>query len=159
MRDLLGVVRGQGVEEDIEYPRYVIGATSEGPLSLHQDPEKPLPLLQLIFLYTNNDLLEWLLANHGQDPLDHLVIKLRNDDEEDGAQTPEPANGRYLFLNPKIWEDTVEAIQADEDEDAYEDENKDEEEDEEWLEAEKEGKPQALPDRRTIVLDSVSIDT
>ena len=157
MKDLLGVVRGQGVEEDIEYPRYVIGATGEGALSLRQKPEKPLPLRQLIFLYTNNDILAWLLANHGQDPLDLLVVESRHDDEEDGAQTPEPANGRYPFLNRKIWEDTVEAMQADEDEDAYEDE--DEDEDEKWLEAEKEGEPQALPDRRTIVLDSVSIDT
>ena len=43
----------------------------------------------------------------------------------------------------------MEAIQADEDED----------EDAERLEAETEGEPQGLPDRRTIVLDSVSIDT
>ena len=92
-----------------------------------------------------------------------MVVESRQVEEEDGALTPEPANGRYLFLNRKIWEDTVEAIQADEDEDAYEneyvDEDEDEDEDEEWLEAEKEGEPQALPDRRTIVLDSVSIDT
>ena len=37
------------------------------------------------------------------------------------------------------------------------DENKNE--DEEWLEAEKEGEPQPLPDWRTIVLNSVSTDT
>ena len=48
-------------------------------------------------------------------------------------------------------------MQADEDENAYEDE--DEDEDGEWLEADKEGEQQALPDRRTIVLDSLSIDT
>ena len=106
------------MEEDIEYPRYVIGATGEGTLSLRQKPEKPLPLRQLIFLYTNNDILAWLLANHGQDPLDLLVVESRHDDEEDGAQTPEPANGRYPFLNRKIWEDTVEAMQGDGDEDA-----------------------------------------
>ena len=162
MKDLLVVVRGQGVEEVIEYRRYVIGATGEGALSLRQEPEKPLPLRQLIFLYISNDILAWLLANHGHDPLDLLVVESRQVEEEDGALTPEPANGRYLFLNRKIWEDTVEAIQADEDEDAYEneyvDEDEDEDEDEEWLEAEKEGEPQALPDRRTIVLDSVSID-
>ena len=157
MKDLLGVVRGQGVEEDIEYPRYVIGATGEGTLILLQEPEKTLPLRQLIILYTNNDILAWLLANHGQDPLDLLVVESCHDDEEDGAQRPEPANGIYSFLNRKIWEDTVEAMQADEDEDAYEYE--DENENEEWLQAEKEGEPQALPDWRTIVLDSVSIDT
>ena len=76
------------MEEDIEYPRYVIGATGEGALSLRQKPEKPLPLRQLIFLYTNNDILAWLLANHGQDPLDLLVVESRHDDDEDGAQTP-----------------------------------------------------------------------
>ena len=163
MKDLLVVVRGQGVEEDIKYPRYVIGATGEGALSLRQKPEKPLPLRQLIFLYTNNDNIAWLLANHGQDPLDLLVVESRHDDEEDEAQTPEPANGRYQFLNSKFWEDTVEAMQADEDEDAYENENENENEEEnedgEWLEAEKEGEPQAHPDWRTIVLYSVSIDT
>ena len=165
MKDLLGVVRGQGVEEDIEYPRYVIGATGEGALNLRQEPEKPLPLRQVIFLYTNNDILAWFLANHGQDPLDLFVVESRHDDEEDGAQTPEPANRRFPFLKPKIWEDTVEAMQADEDENAYEDEDEDEDEDddkdenEKWLEAEKEGEPQALPDWRTIVLNSVSIDT
>ena len=71
--------------------------------------------------------------------------------KKNGAQTPKPANGRYPFLNRKIWEDTVEAMQADE--------HEGEDEDEEWLEAEKEGEPQALPDLRTIVLDSISIDT
>ena len=151
MKDLLGVVRGQDVEEDIEYPRYVIRAPGEGALILRQEPEKPLSLRQLIFLYTNNDNLVWLLANHGQDPLNLLVVESYHDDEENGAKTPKPANGRYPFLNCKIWEDTVEAMQADE--------NDDENENEEWIEAETEGEPQALPDRRTIFLVSVSIDT
>ena len=157
MKDLLGVVTGQGVEEDIRYPRYLIGATGEGALRLRQEPEKPLPLRQLIFLHTNNDILAWLLANHGQDPLDLLVVRSRHDNGEDEAQTPEPANGRYPCLNHKVWEDTVEAMQADEEEDTDEDE--DEDEDEEWLEAEKEGEAQALPAGGTIVLDSVCTDT
>ena len=135
----------------------MIGATGEGALSQCQEPEKPLPMRQLIFLHTNNDIVAWLLPKHSQDALDLLVVKLLCDDEEDGAQTPEPAYGRYQFLNRKIWEDTVEAMQADEDEDTYEDEDVDE--NEEWLEAEKEGEPQALSDWRTIVLDSVSVDT
>ena len=87
------------------------------------------------------------------------MVESRHDDEEGGAQTPEPANERYPFLNRKIWEDTVEAMQADEDNDAYEDEDENEDEDEEWQEAEKEGEQQAHSDRRTIVLESVSIDT
>ena len=91
------------------------------------------------------------------------MVESRHDDEEGGAQTPEPANERYPFLNRKMWEDTVDAVQADEDEDAYEDEDENEDEDvdgdAEWLEAGKEGEPQGLPNRRMIVLDSVSIDT
>ena len=157
MKDLHGVGRGQGVEEDIRYPQYLIKATSEGALRLHQEPKKPLPLPQLIFLHTNNNILTWLPANHGQDPLDQMVVESRHENGEDEAQTPEPANGRYPFLNRKVWEDTVEAMQADEDEDTDEDE--DEDEDEEWLEAEKEGEGQALPAGGTIVLDSVSTDT
>ena len=157
MKDLLGVVRGQGVEEDIGYPRYLIGATGEGTLRLRQEPKKPLSLRQLIFLHTNNDILAWLLANHGQDPIELLVIESRHDNGEDEAQTPEPANGRYPFLNRKVWEDTVEVMQADENEDTDEDE--DEDEDEEWLEAKKEGEAQALPAGGTIILDSVSTDT
>ena len=157
MKDLLSGVRGQGVEEDMGYPRYLIGAAGEGALRLRQEPENPLSLRRLISLHTNNDILAWLLANHGQDPLDLLVVESRHDNGEDEAQTPEPANGRYPFLNRKVWEDTVEAMQADEYEDTDEDE--DENENEEWLEAEKEGEAQALPAGGTIVLDSVSTDT
>jgi len=50
IRDLLRVVRGQDVEEEINCPRYLIGATGEGATKLRQDPEDPLPLRQLIFL-------------------------------------------------------------------------------------------------------------
>ena len=184
MKNLLGVVRGQRVEEEIGYPRYLIGATGEGAVRLRQEPDKPLPLRQLIFLHSNNDILAWFLANHGQDPRDLLVVESRPDNGEDGAQTPEPANGRYPFLNRKIWDDAVGAMQADEDEDGDvdgdedEDENADEDEgEEEWLEAESEEEPQAPAHRGepqasargrepqasaregTIVLDDVSIDT
>ena len=71
---------------------------------------------------------------------------------EDRAQTPEPAKGRYPFLNRNIWEDTVGIMQADGDEDA-------DDQEEEWLEAKSEGEPQAPPDKGAIVLDDVSIDT
>jgi len=65
MKNLVGVVGGQRVEEEIGCPRYLIGATGEGAVRLRQEPEKPLPLRQLIFLHSNNDILAWLLANHG----------------------------------------------------------------------------------------------
>ena len=108
---------------------------------------------------------------------------------EDGAETPEPANGRYPFLDRKVWEEAVGVMQANEDEDEDEGKGKDEDEDEreeEWLEAESEEEPQAStrgkepqastrgkePQKSTggkepqtsaregtIVLDNISIDT
>jgi len=150
MKNLVGVIRGQRVEEEIGCPRYLIRATGEGAVRLPQEPEKPLPLRQLIFLYSNNDILAWLLANHGQDPLDLLVVESRRKNRQDRAQTPQPPKGRYQFLNRNVWEDAVGIMQADEDEN---------EEEEEWLEAESEGEPQAPPEGGAIVLDNVSIDT
>jgi len=138
------------------------GATGEGAIRLRQEPKKPLPLRQLIFLHSNNDILAWFLANHGQDALDLLVVESRRKNREHRAQTPEPAKGRYPFLNRNVWEDAVGIMQADGDEDEDQDEDEDEDEDEEeeeWLEAESEGEPQAPPDRGAIVLDDVSIDT
>jgi len=155
IQNLVGVVRGQRVEEEIGCRRYLIGATGEGAVRLRQEPEKPLPLRQLIFLHSNNDILAWLLANHGQDPLDLLVVESRRKNREDEVQTPKPAKGRYPFLNRNVWEDTVGIMPVDEDDD----EDEDQEEEEEWLEAESEGEPQAPPDGGAIVLDDVSIDT
>jgi len=125
-----------------------------------KSPNNLFPCDSSSFSPSNNDILGWLLANHGQDPLNLLVVKSRPENEEDGAQMPEPANGRYPFLNRKVWADTVGAIPADEDEDkdGDEDEDKDEDEDEEWLDAESEEKPQAPYDELTIVLDDLSID-
>jgi len=154
------VVRGQRVEEEIGSPRYLIGGTGEGAVRLPREPEKPLLLRQLIFLDSNNDILVCLLANHGQDPLEPLVVESRRKNTEDRAQTPEPVKGRYPFLNRNVWGDAVGIMQADEDEDKDEDEDEDEdEEEEEWLEAESEGEPQAPPDGGAIVLDDESIDT
>jgi len=152
MQNLVGVGRGQRVEEEIGCPRYLIGATGEGAVRLRQEPEKPLPLRHLIFLHSNNDILVWLLANHGQDPLDLLVVESRRMNRVDRAQTPKPAKGRYPFLNRNVWEEAVGIMQADEDQD-------EDEEEEEWLEAESEGEPQAPPDGGAIVLHDVSIDT
>jgi len=154
MKHLVAVVGGQPVEEEIGCPRYLIGATGEGALRLRQEPDKPLPLPQLTFLHSNNDILAWLLANNGQDPLDLLVIKSRRNHREDRAQTMEPAKGGYSFLNCNVWEEAVGIMQADEDEDEDEDQKEDE-----WLEAVSEGEPVAPPHRAAIVLEDVSIDT
>jgi len=102
MKNLVGLVRGQRLEEEIGWPRYLIGATGEGAVRLAQEPEKSLPLRQLIFLHSNNAILAWLLANHGQDPLDLLVVESRRKNTEDRTQTPEPAKGRYPFLNCNV---------------------------------------------------------
>jgi len=90
--------------EKIGCPRYLIGETGEGAVSLRQEPEKSLPLRQLICLYSKNDILAWPLANHGQDPLHLLVVESRRNNREDRAQTPDPAKGRYPFLNRNVWE-------------------------------------------------------
>jgi len=102
MKNLVGVVRGQRVEEEIGCPRYLIGAHGEGAVRLRQEPEKRLRLRHHIFLHSNNDILAWLLANHGQYPLDLLVVESCRMNREDRAQTPEPAKGRYPFLNRNI---------------------------------------------------------
>ena len=88
IRDLLRVVRGQDVEEEINSPRYLIGATGEGATRLRQDPEEPLPLRQLIFLNRDDDIRAWLLANNGHDPLDLLVLESRPEDGDDLDETP-----------------------------------------------------------------------
>jgi len=77
MKNLVGVVRGLRLEEELGCPRYLIGATGQGAVRLRPEPAKPLPLGQVIFLHSNNDILAWLLANHGQDPLDRLVVESR----------------------------------------------------------------------------------
>jgi len=150
MTNLVGLVRGQRVQGEIGCPRYLIGATSEGTVKLRHEPEKPLTLRQLIFLQSNNDILAWLLAKHGQDPLELLLIESRCKNRKDRAQTPEPVKGGYPFVNRNIWEDAVGIMQVDEDED---------EEEEELQEAESQGEPLAPPDGGAIVLDNLSIDS
>jgi len=71
------------VQVEIGGPRYLFKVTGEGAVRLGQGPEKPFPLQQLLFLHSNNDILVWLLANHGQDPLDLLVIESRHKSRED----------------------------------------------------------------------------
>jgi len=42
----------------------------------------PLPLSELIFLYTDDDIHVWLRANPGKDPLNLLVLESRKDQGE-----------------------------------------------------------------------------
>jgi len=105
IRDLLRVVRGQDVEEEINCTRYLIGATGEGATKLRQAPKDPLPLRQLIFLNRDDYIRAWLLANNGHDPLDLMVLDSRPEDGDDLDETPEPPNGRYPFFDHEVWDE------------------------------------------------------
>lgn len=104
MKTLLRVLQRQHVEEAIGYPRYLIGATGQGATSLRQKPSDPLPLSELIFLYRDDDIQAWLLANPGKDPLDLLVLESRQEQGRNRDETPAPASGRYPFFNRKVWD-------------------------------------------------------
>jgi hypothetical protein len=149
IRDLLRVVRGQDVEEEINCPRYLIGATGEGATRLRQEPEHPLPLRQLIFLNRDDDIRAWLLANNGHDPLDLLVIESRPEDGDDLDKTPEPPNGRYPFFDRDVWEEWAGAedvAREMQEEEEWIDEN-------EWLQAEPGGTTRAPRGAGVIVVD------
>jgi len=149
IRDLLRVVRGQDVEEEINCPRYLIGATGEGATRLRQDPEDPLPLRQLIFLNRDDDIRAWLLANNGHDPLDLLVIESRPEDGDDLDETPEPPNGRYPFFDRDVWDEWAGA------EDVAREMQEEEEwiDEDEWLQAEPGGTTRAPRGAGVIVVD------
>jgi hypothetical protein len=119
---LLGVLKRQHVEDPIQYPRYLIGATGLGASALRQQPSEPLPLSELIFLYNDDDIRVWLLANPGKDPLDLLVLEARQDQGEDTQETPTPASGGHPFFDRQAWErwgqwDDIGAGDGDDDDD------------------------------------------
>ena len=104
MQKLLGVVKAQRVEQAIETPRYLMGATRDGSCAIRLSPAAPLPLRDPIFLHKDDDIRAWLLANDGRHPLDLMVLGSRPDLREDGTPTPEPADGRYWYFDHKIWD-------------------------------------------------------
>jgi len=129
--DLLQVVRGQDVEEEIRCPRALICATGEGATMLRQKMDDPLPLRQLIFLNRNDDIRVWFLTNTANDTLDLMVLESRRENGEDLDETTEPPNGRYPFFDRKIWDESAggeDSVREMRDEDSVDDE--------EWLEAE-----------------------
>jgi len=105
IRDLLRVVRGQDVQEEINSPGYLIGTTGEGATRLRQDLEEPLLLHQLIFLNRDDYIRAWLLANNCHDPLNLLVLESHPQDGHDLVETPKPPNGRYSFFNRDFWDE------------------------------------------------------
>ena len=92
MRTLLGLLKRQRMEQEIGYPRYLIGATGHGASSLRRKPMEPLPLSDLIFLYDDFDIRAWLLANPGKDPLDLLVLEARQDQGQNRDKTTAPCS-------------------------------------------------------------------
>ena len=104
MQKLLWVVKSQRVEQAIETPRYLIGATGDGSRALRLSPASPLPLRALIFLNEDGDIRAWILANDGRHPLDLMVLESRPELREEGTPTPEPADGRYRYFDRKIWD-------------------------------------------------------
>ena len=75
----------------------------QGASLLRRRPLDPLPLSELIFLYKDDDIRAWLLANPGKDLLDLLVLEARLG-QDDRDVTPAPAFGRYPFLDGKLWD-------------------------------------------------------
>ena len=149
IRDLLRVVRGQDVEDEINSPRYPIGATGKGATKLCQDPEDSLPLRQLIFLNRDDDIRAWLLANNSHDPLDLMVLESHPEDGDDLDETPEPPNGRCAFFDRDIWDEWAgaeDAAREMQEEEAWIDED-------EWRQAEQQGATRAPPGAGVIIVD------
>ena len=66
-------------------------------------PSDPLPLSELIFLYTDDDIWVWLLANPGKDPLVLLVLESGQDQGEDRDETQAPGSGGHPFFDRNAW--------------------------------------------------------
>jgi len=69
--------------------------------------DDPLPLHQLIFLNKNIDICPWFFANNCHDPLDLMFLMSPCKDREDLDKAPEPPNGRYLFFDHDLWDDST----------------------------------------------------
>jgi len=126
LQSLLGVLKRQHVEDLIQYPRYLIGATGQGASALRRRPSDPLPHWELIFLYTDDDIRVWLLANPGKDPLDLLVVQSHQDQGEGRDETPAPASGRHPFFDRKALDrwgqwDNIGAGEDDDDDESLND--------------------------------------
>jgi len=152
IRDLLLVERGQNIEEEINSPRYLIGATGEGATRVRQDLEQPLPLRQRIFLNRDDHIRAWLLANTGHDPLDLLVLESRPEDGDNLCETPTPRNGRYPLFDRDVWDEW--AGVADAPQEMQEEEWIDEDE---WLQADPGGTTRVPRGAGLIVADDSEV--
>jgi len=104
LQSVLGVLKRQHVEDPIQYPRYLIGASGQRASPLRRRPSDPVPHSELIFLYTDDAIRVWLLANPGKDPLDLLVLESRQDHGEGRDETPAPVSGGHPFFDRKAWD-------------------------------------------------------
>jgi len=98
------VFKRQHVQDPIQYPRYLIRATGQGASALRRRRSDPLPLSELISLYTDADIRVWLLANPGKDPLDLLVLESRQEQGGGRDETPAPASPGHPFFDRKAWD-------------------------------------------------------
>ena len=97
------MLKRQHVEDPIQYPRYLIRTSGQGASALRRRRSDPLPLSELISLYTDDDIRVWLLANPGKDPLDLLVLESRQDQGEGRDETPAPPSGGHPLFDRKAW--------------------------------------------------------
>jgi len=78
--------------------------SGQGARALRRGALDPLPLSELIFLYTDHDKRVGLLANPGKDPLDLMVLESDQDQGEGRDETPAPASGGHRFFDRKAWD-------------------------------------------------------
>ena len=76
--------------------RMLVGATGEGTRMLRNDPDEPLPLGEMVPLYSDRDVRIWWSTNTPNEPMDLLFYGHRETADEDG--TPSPVN---LFFSPR----------------------------------------------------------
>jgi len=103
LQSLLGLLKQQYVEDPIQYPRYLFGATGQGASALRWRPSDPLPLSELIFLYTDDDIRVRLLANPGKDPLDLRCwsqARIRDRARRKPRRQP-PVDIHFSFVRPE----------------------------------------------------------
>jgi len=86
--DWLRVVKGKRWKRKFDAPFNLIGAPSAGAAMLRQKPDDPLPLCQLIFLNSHDNICAWFHANKGHDPLHLMVLELRREYREDRTKLP-----------------------------------------------------------------------
>jgi len=100
--DLLSLVRGQDVQEEIKCNAYRIGTMGECATRPRPDPEHPLPLRYLKYLNRDGDICTWFLANNSYDPLDFMILESRPERCRGPGLAPQPPNGMHSFFDRPV---------------------------------------------------------